>query len=463
MAAIAATTALLGLLGYLLFPSSAVIAVGAVVGGVVLIKTIACTTRHPHWVLLPLVIIEALTASTVVGEQQQALGALIRYPLVALFCLPLLPRVWRSRLLWQGGFRDYSLYLLWAVLSAAYSLLPEVSLGRALSSWLPFCAVCAIVESIDDPVQARRAIGVLMLGCGLVILVNFIVLAFFPAGISWLYDPTTGIERFEGIFSQPNEIGALMLTTLAAGFACWPTLRGWARPAGAVAMVGSVVLAAMADSRGALIAVALGGASYLVWRYRIKAVLGLGVMGLGLALAAMEVPSSLNYANRGLGTFTGRNVAWSYALKSIGEHPLMGYGYEVDGQIFAQPDFQSWDMVWGEGAYSSIHDGYLSRAVGLGLPALLFWLFFMWRPALNCFYPSRDPWQLRALVLVGFLPLMLFNLTESVPDCRYFEGVLLTLVWAVMELQRLRVKNAAQPATEAPPSCAGAVWQAVRG
>jgi len=463
MATIVATIVLLGVLGYFLFPVAALAVAGAVIGGLVLTKAIRYTTRHPHWVLLPLVIIEALTASTVVGDQQNALGALIRYPLVALFCLPLIPRVWCSKLLWQGGFRDYGLYLLWAMLSAGYSLLPEVSLGRALSSLLPFCAVCAIVEGIDGPVQARRAIGVLMLGCGVVIMANFVLLVFFPGTISWLYDPAAGIERFEGIFSQPNEIGALMLATMASGFACWPTLRGWARPAGIAAMAGSVILAAMADSRGALMAIALGGAAYLVWRYRVKAVLALGAMGLGLALAVAEVPSSLNYANRGLGTFTGRNVAWSYALKSIGERPLLGYGYEVDGQIFAQPDFQSWDMVWGEGAYSSIHDGYLSRAVGLGLPAMLFWLFFMWRPVLDCFFPNRDPWELRGLGLVSFLPLMLFNLTESVPDCRYFEGILLTLVWAVMELQRLRVKTAAQTATDPSEQYTGAVWQAVRG
>lgn len=463
MAASVLAATLICVLGWFLFPYLALLVLGLVVAGVVLVLSVRYTTRHPHWVLLALVVIEALTASTLVGAQQEALGAMIRYPLVALFCLPLLPLVWRSGILWREGFRDYSLYLLWALLSAGYSLLPEVSLGRALSSLLPFCAACAIVGAIDGPVQARRAIGVLMLGCGLVVLANFIVLGFFPASISWLFDPDTGIERFEGIFSQPNEIGALMLATLGAGFACWPAVRGWQRLACVVAMVASVALAAMADSRGALIAVTIGAGAYALWRYRAKGILTLAVMGAGLALAVAEVPSSLNYANRDLGSFTGRNVAWRYALKSIEAHPLLGYGYEVDGQIFEQPDFQSWDMVWGAGPYSSIHDGYLSRAVGLGVPAMLFWLFIMCRPIVDCFRRGRDPWQLRSLVLVTFLPLMLFNLTESVPDCRYFEGILLTVVWAVMERQRGQVKAATQHAAAPQEQYLGAVLQAVRG
>jgi hypothetical protein len=104
--------------------------------------------------------------------------------------------------------------------------------------------------------------------------------------------------------------------------------------------------------------------------------------------------------------------------------------------IFQSPYFSDWEQVWDQGpAPRSIMDS--SRAIGLGVPALIFWLFFMFRPALSCFRTNYDPWALNSIVLLAFAPVVILNLTESISDCRSLSGILLALSWAMLERERL--------------------------
>jgi hypothetical protein len=96
------------------------------------------------------------------------------------FCLPVSLLVWRSGILRQGGFRDYSLYLLWAQVSVIYSLLPSVSIERVLAILLPFLPICAIAISIRCEDDARCAMGVLFACCGILVLVDLIALIAIP-------------------------------------------------------------------------------------------------------------------------------------------------------------------------------------------------------------------------------------------------------------------------------------------
>jgi hypothetical protein len=408
----------------------------AIAAAVILPFTIYYTSRHVGGLLILMVLIESIAASYSASTSDLQIGAIVRYPLSLLFILPFIPAIWKSGILRKGGFRDYSIYLSWALLSVSYSILPAVSLTRAFGAILPFLALCAIAMEVRSGDDARRVMGVLLAGCGIAVAANFLYILIDP-GMAWQPDPESGILRFVGFLTEPNEIGNLTLATVGVGYGYWPLAKGWKKGLAATAMIGSVVQGAMADSRTPLIAITVGVAVYLIMKYRAKGAVGLVAIYLVFLAAAHAVPSMHAYLDRGdVASFTGREVAWDFGISSIKASPLVGYGYEVEGQILASPYFQGWDPVWAMGYKSSLHNGYVSRAISLGLPALIFWLFITLRPMVSCFLRNGDPWKLKWLAPLALLPMLIENGTESVVDFRSFAGLMMGLVWTMLERER---------------------------
>jgi O-antigen ligase len=439
---VAAAAGLL-ILGLLTHPTGSGVVIIALAAAVILPWSIYRTSHHVPWLLFVLVLIEAFAASAFAASSDDKLGALVRYPLGLLFILPFLPSLWKSGILRQGGFRDYGIYLIWALVSVSYSLLPAVSFARAFAAILPFLAICAIAAEVRSREDAHRMMGYLFAACGVVVAANFLEMLIQP-GLAWAVDADDGMLRFVGFLTEPNEVGNLMLATLGAGFGYWPVASKGKKVLAALVMIGALVQAGMADSRSPIVGLIVGGAVYLVWRYRITGVIGIVALYVMFNGAAHVLPGMHSYVDRGdVASFTGRQEAWDFAVSSVKEHPLAGYGYEVEGQILSSQYFPGWDSVWSLGYQSSLHDGYLSRAVSLGIPALLFWLFIIVRPMLSCFFPNGDPWKLGAMVPLALLPVLILNFTESVVDFRSFAGVMMGLAWAILERERLFAREQA--------------------
>jgi hypothetical protein len=439
---VAAAAGLL-ILGLLAHPTGGGLVVLALAAAAILPWSIYRTSHHVAWLLFVLVLIEAFAASAFAASSDDKLGALVRYPLGLLFILPFLPSLWRSGILRQGGFRDYGIYLIWALVSVSYSLLPAVSLARAFAAILPFLAVCAIAAEVRSGEDAHRMMGYLLAACGIVVAANYLEMLIQP-GMAWQVDTEEGMLRFVGFLTEPNEIGNLMLATLGAGFGYWPAASKGKKVLAALVMIGALVQAVMADSRSPIVGIAIGCAVYLVWKYRVTGVIGIAALYAMFLTASHVLPGMHAYVNRGdVASFTGRQVAWDFAVSSVKEHPLAGYGYEVEGQILTSQYFPGWDSVWSLGYQSSLHDGYVSRAVSLGIPALLFWLFITLRPMVSCFFPKGDPWKLRAMAPLALLPMLILNFTESVVDFRSFAGVMMALAWALLERERLFAREEA--------------------
>ena len=439
---VAAAAGLL-ILGLLTHPTGGGIVILALIAAVIVPWSIYCTSRHVGWLLLVLVLIEAVAASAFAAGSDEKIGALVRYPLGFLFILPFIASLWRSGILRLGGFRDYGIYLLWALVSVSYSILPAVSLARAFAAILPFLAFCAIAAEVRSGEDARRMMGVLLAGCGIVVAANYLEMLIQP-GMAWQIDTEEGMLRFVGFLTEPNEIGNLMLATIGAGVAYWPIASKGKKVLAVTAMIGALVQGVMADSRSPIIGLVIGTGVYLVWKYRARGVIGLVVLCALFYTAAHAIPSMHDYLDRGdVASFTGRQVAWDFAVSKVKERPLVGYGYEVEGQILSSQYFPGWDAVWSLGYQSSLHDGYVSRAVSLGIPALLFWLFIILRPTVSCFLRDGDPWNLRSMVPLTILPVLILDFTESVVDFRSFAGILLALAWAMLERERLLAREQA--------------------
>jgi O-antigen ligase len=443
---IAAAAGLL-ILGLLTHPTGGGQVVIAILAAVIIPWSIYCTSRHVSWLLFVLVLIEAVAASAFAAGSDAKIGALVRYPLGLLFVLPFVSSLWRSGwrsgILRQGGFRDYGIYLIWALFSVSYSILPAVSIARAVAAILPFLAFCAIAAEVRSGEDARRMMGILLAGCGIVVAANYLAILIQP-GTAWQIDTEEGMLRFVGFLTEPNEIGNLMLATIGAGVGYWPIASKGKKVLAAAAMIGALAQGVMADSRSPIVGLVIGTGVYLVWKYRAKGVIGIVVLCAFFYTAAHAIPSMHEYLDRGdVASFTGRQVAWDFAVSKVKERPLMGYGYEVEGQILSSQYFPGWDSVWSLGYQSSLHDGYVSRAVSLGIPALLFWVFIILRPTVSCFLRDGDPWKLRSMVPLAILPVLILDFTESVVDFRSFAGILLALAWAMLERERLFAREQA--------------------
>jgi len=428
----------------------AAIGTAALMTAAVLLLFASLAYQHSEWrIFALLLIVEALPSANFlpITEVQRPL---VRYPMYLLFCVPMLPAVWRSKLLLRGGFQLYALYFAWALLSATWSLVPMFSFGRALASTLLFVALCAVALDIEDNDSFQRMIRYVLAACAILTVIIGIA-ALIPAYASaWFLDPELGAYRLQGIFDSPNQVGEVNMITIGAALACWHSLRSVAYKIGAAGLIAvSELMMVAADSRSAAVAMLLSMAALAVWRYRWR---GLAGVAAGVALAVFVTgllnPQALLYLTRSdVSTLTGRTEVMHFSLGRMVENPLLGYGFGAEGQIFQNRYFPSWDEIWMLGPRIPIHNGYLSRAVGLGVPAAFLWLFLFLRPFIALFAGRADPYGLRkpvALLLV--LPVLILYLSETLGgDCRYPAGIVSTLVWAVAEKERLRA-NGAWPA-----------------
>jgi hypothetical protein len=411
------------------------IATALAAGAVLVIWAARRVQADGSHLLCALVMIELLCSATVlpVTEEQRFI---IRYPLLLLFCVPAALLSLRTSLLWQGGFRDYLIYLGWGGVTITYSLLPGYSLARVTAAVLIFVLAVKLVSEVKDSRDMERLLRWFLVGLGVVWICLLATLVVVPHEIAW-DDELLGMVRFRGFFGSPNQVGEVTLATVCAVTMVWGRATRHQKIWLALESAVAVALGALADSRSPFVGLAIGASLYLLWRYRLRAV-PMFVVGavLVFAVATQVAP---DYFTRGeVSTLTGRTDVWKFAVQKIKERPLLGWGFEVEGEILQSKYFPIWWGPWEEGPHSSLHNGYLSRAVGLGLPALLFWIFFFLRPWIWLFGQRDDPWQLKRMFLLVIVPILILNLVETTAgDCRYSVGLLATLCWGFAERRRL--------------------------
>jgi O-antigen ligase len=449
LAVLAAVLALYMLNGGSYYPALAILGLA---GAFVVYKAAAWTRADRQWLIVPLA---TLAIFVNILFLEGAPRAALHYGLVILFCAPCIPLVWRAGYFRRGGFELYSVYFAWALFTVTYSLAPEFSILRLLDATLVFCAMTVIAFDLKDAADVTRLVERFIIGCGVFVVILALSAVALPRRITWdvpdLYTINQQVERFRGLLNNPNDVGGLMLITVGPTLAFWSRFdrqrRKWL---GAIALL-SVVEAALADSRTPFIALAAGIVCYILWRYRLRGILMLGALGV-IAVAALPIfgHSIGEYTGRGdVTTLTGRTDMWAYVIQEIERRPFVGYGYEVAGAIFQSKYFPIWYGPWDEGSQSSLHNGYLNHAIGVGIVATMFWLFIMLRPWWFAMRQSDDPWNLKPLALLVVIPCLIHNMSEaSIGDFIGMVGILFGVSWAIGERYRLLVQEQAANARE---------------
>lgn len=421
------------------FPSL-ILGAAAVAGGILIVWAARRVQGSGAHLLCALLLIEELSGASFLPLTNDQLY-LFRYPLLIAFCGASVWTAFQNSEILQGGFLDYLIYLGMGVISISYSLLPSYSTARISAAILMFMGIVRIARAVASRKDIEELLSWYLIGTGIVWTVILISLVFMSPDVVWDVEEMTGLVRLRGIYGSPNQIGEIALATVGVGMVIWNSTSGWKRAMLAVQMATAVVLAGLADSRSPFVGLAVGGLLYLVWRYRLRAVpIILAVSVAGYILVAQLDPE---YLDRGdVASLTGRTDIWKFAVEKIKQRPLIGYGFEVEGEILKARDFPIWWGPWEEGPRSSLHSNYLSKAVSLGIPALVFWVFFFMRPWLALLRREDDPWNLKPLFFLVVVPILLLDFTEGTAgDCRFAVGMISTLCWALAERQRLAIKH----------------------
>jgi hypothetical protein len=82
-------------------------------------------------------------------------------PLLAALCLPVLPVLWRSKIIPKG----YWLFVAWTALTILYTPQPKVAIGRFLPALLLLAGVCYLVRQIKTANDVHRLLDGFLRAC----------------------------------------------------------------------------------------------------------------------------------------------------------------------------------------------------------------------------------------------------------------------------------------------------------
>lgn len=313
-----------------------------------------------------------------------------------------------SYLLLLGGF------VLYALLSTVYSIDKKYTLVRSSEFLLFYFFLLGFYYWLKDKTRLDRTLNIyfMITTCG--IIMNIIALVLFPGRVwSWLMP-----DRFQGILEHPNSLGAFCMLS-------YPVLMWKYRhssPIGKVLLLFLFCIVLfmhiLSGSRASLAASVLG---FFLWFLIINRanlnslgkVLSLSLIILfGVALLLQSRPGSLKRGSADITGLTGRTEFWQGCVQLVKEKPVTGYGYGVGGKVWIDPRFyKTGQFLWSGSARASLHNGYLSMAIGLGFVGLVIWLILVLIPTWRVM--RLDACGYKAFVVVMLFQGMVLNFFET--------------------------------------------------
>lgn len=266
--------------------------------------------------------------------------------------------------------------VVWSALSAIWSVAPGRSIAQAALFAIAAVFLAATVLgrwNVDATRTADLVFGYVLVQASLA-----------AGGILLLVAPSAAIGRFglfQGVYTNPN--AAAIVAAVATSLGVWlaVVLRGRWRVAVIAALPLSIATLVASDSRGPIIAAALGVIIVLVFSPHRR--VSLGVLAVSVAAAvtvALVAPGAfaafLDRSDRGYDVTSGRWEIWQRLLGVWAEHPLVGIGYRTV------------EVLPGSGGQTA-HNVYLSVLVETGIVGALLFVALLVVVAITGFRRSR--------------------------------------------------------------------------
>jgi O-antigen ligase len=360
-----------------------------------------------HWVFI---------SNTETRTEEAGVGTYLRIAMVALagiigYAYYIVNRPAMNRPL---PFRFFALaaFLLYALASTSYSIAPQFTIVRVVEAILFFGFLLGFYAWIDDKQTLDKALDIFAMLMAVGIVMNVLALPALPSRVWWWAAP----NRYQGLMGQPNSLGAFCLLAYPLFFWAYGRSEGRAKYGWVFVLLCALAMHALSGSRSSFLAAGIG---VFIWCLTLRqwmkvAMVGFcGVAGL-LALSVLPqfVPSLQRNESESMTDLTGRDEFWVNAIELLKERPILGYGYEVEGEIWDDPRFAKGNLSTWTSARASLHNGYLSVAVGSGYAGLLLWLGILILPTVGLARSARSS-PYKALILASLVQMLVANFLEN--------------------------------------------------
>ena len=326
-------------------------------------------------------------------------------------------------------FFIFGVFLVYALLSTSYSIDQSYTFIRSAEFIAFFCFLMGLFYWLKDSSSMDKTIDIFFFIIVFGTIINVCTLALFPDRAWWWQAP----GRFQGFMAHPNTLGGFCMIS-------YPVLLWEYNRQGTTGKIFIFALLSMtllmhvlSGSRTSLVASFIGFAAWqVVLKKKLTFVLIAAVVLFGgYFLVQSQLPSFAREESSSITHLTGRTQFWLGSLELAVEKPILGYGYAVEGKIWEDPRFQSdKSQLWMGSAKSSIHNGYLSVAIGLGFVGLIIWLAIIIPPVWHILYLPKNYYK--ALFLVVLIQLLLTNFFESaISSSRSLESIVFWLFWII--------------------------------
>jgi O-antigen ligase len=340
-------------------------------------------------------------------------GAYPRIALLMLLGIVGLVTFFRGRVEQPGKlplqFKLLAMFLIVATMSTIYSIDQLFTFVRSISFVALFAIMLGFYLWLRRGEDFDRALNTFFVVMGIFVVLNMLALLFLPGKV-WAFENA----RFQGLATQPNEVSGFFMLTYPVFY--WKYARSKALTKLLVALLMAIMMGmhVLTGSRGGLGSAVICIGIYLLGQRKFLKLLVLGAMAVVVIGLALQFKPGVfqREGNAGATDLTGRDEFWHAAYVLIRERPVLGYGYAVEGKVWADPRFNDSDLgLWSGSARTSLHNGYISIAIGGGVPMLLLWCTIMLIPYWRCL--KLPPSEHKAFIVAVMSMLLLSNFIET--------------------------------------------------
>lgn len=315
----------------------------------------------------------------------------------------------------------WAVYILLASLSALWTIDPDHS-ALTITQLLQLFAFFTVLAIFPAERRDVRIVGAIVVASGM-----------FLSGwglLSYYHGFRTQGDRLSiplnGLLIDPNHIAAALLLPLALAVGTLLSTRDIRlRLLSFVSAITMLAALFLTGSRGGLIALVVM-LVYIGWRTRYRLQI-LGIMAVGGVASLLQPTVWARFADKALGSGSGRLVIWDAARLAFKDHWLIGSGIGAfpaayNHELFAmsQPIFQGWSRP--------AHNAFLSAAVEVGILGGIWHIYAWWR--------SWDDSRGNVVIEAAILGLAVASFFLDVLEFKY--------IWLAFSMAVL-TKNVAEP------------------